>query len=57
MKVITLPAGLYRYEVQQLCKKEKAEIVVEIGVYCGDLSRLLVPIKTLKKLVFFCFTF
>jgi len=45
-----LPAGLYRYEMQQLCKREKAAIVVEIGIYCADLSRLLVPIKTLKTL-------
>lgn len=45
-----LPAALYRYEIQQLVKKEQAETVVEIGIYCADLSRLLVPIKTLKTL-------
>lgn len=45
-----LPAGLYRYEMQQLAKKEKVKSIVEIGVYAGDLSRLFLPIKTLKIL-------
>ncbi len=50
MKIKKLPAALYRYEIQQLAKKEKVETIVEIGVYAGDLSRLLFPIKTLKIL-------
>ncbi len=50
MKIKKLSAGLYRYEIQQLAKKEKVETIVEIGIYAGDLSRLLFPIKTLKTL-------
>lgn len=45
-----LNAALYRYHVQKLCKEAQPKIIVEVGVYCADLSRCLVSIKSVENL-------
>jgi predicted O-methyltransferase YrrM len=46
-----ISTGLYRYEVQQLAKVERPRTIVEVGVYCGDLSRMLLSISSVERLV------
>lgn len=43
--------AMYRYHIQRLAKAEKPGLIVEVGVYCADLSRLLLPIRSVKRLV------
>ena len=44
-------AAMYRYHIQQLAKREQPKTIVEVGVYCGDLSRLLASIKSVEQLI------
>jgi predicted O-methyltransferase YrrM len=43
--------ALYRYYIQRFAKAEQPQTIVEVGVYCADLSRLLLPIKSVKRLI------
>ena len=43
-------SAMYRYEMQKLAKHHSPKRIVEVGVYCADLSRLLVSIKGLKSI-------
>ena len=43
-------AATYRKAVVDLCKQQKAQTVVEIGVYTGELSKLRLTVKSVDKL-------
>ncbi len=43
-------AATYRKAVVDLCVEQKSRKVVEIGIYTGELSKLLLAIKTIEKL-------
>lgn len=46
-----VPASVYRHEIRQLIKfRKKVHRVVEVGVYCADLSRLIEPLLRIRKL-------
>jgi hypothetical protein len=44
-------AAAYRQCIVEMCAKEKAKVVVEVGVWSGGLSKLLANIPTVERLV------
>lgn len=50
MSLAPISKEKYRILIAEMCENAKAKIVVEIGVYAGALSRLLVETSTLEHL-------
>lgn len=51
MAVKPVPTAVFRSIIRDLVAHEKAETVVEVGVYSGGLSKLIAEVPTVKRLV------